>query len=125
MSKLFERLTIPSLFSEATITNWDGKGDLGSERSSIIFPDEPQVYDVPGLHGSDVAYRFHARSVTKFPEPHTPLLADLRVSENYGRSIQSCIVDFGIDADKTQQIFGHGNISMDSVVDNNFSNMPR
>jgi hypothetical protein len=106
VGKLFERLAIPSMFSEASVSDWDDRGDLASERSSIIFPDEPQIYDVPGLHGSDVAYRFHARSVTGFPEPYASLLADLRVSDGYRRSVQSCIADLGIDPARALRIFG-------------------
>jgi hypothetical protein len=110
VGKLFERLAIPSLFNEASVSDWDDRGDLASERSSIIFPDEPQIYDVPGLHGSDVAYRFHGRPATAFPDAYASLLADLRVGDSYRRSIQSCIADLGIDRDRAQQIFGHDNV---------------
>jgi hypothetical protein len=106
VGKLFERLAIPSLFTEASVSDWDDRGDLASERSSIIFSNEPQIYDVPGLHGSDVAYRFHARKVKGFPERYAALLADLRVSDSYQRSVQSCVADLGIDPQRAQQIFG-------------------
>lgn len=110
VGKLFERLAIPSLFNEASVTDWDDRGDLASERSSIIFPNEPQVYDVPGLHGSDVAYRFHGRSANAFPEAYASVLSDLRVMDGYRRSVQSCIADLGIDPVRALQIFGQGNV---------------
>jgi hypothetical protein len=53
-----------------------------------------------------VAYRFHARPVTGFPEPYASLLADLRVSDGYRRSVRSCIADLGIDPDSALRIFG-------------------
>ena len=113
VGKLFERLAIPALFSEATVSDWDDRGDLASERSSIIFPDEPEIYDVPGLHGTDVAYRFHARRVTGFPERYASLLADLRVADGYRRSVQACIADLGIEAGWALRMLGHDSVDVD------------
>jgi len=106
VGKLFDRLAIPSLFSEAAVTDWHEGGDLASERSSIIFPDEPQIYDVPGLHGSDVAYRFHARAAAKVPKPYVLLLEKMNAAASYRASVQSCLSDLEIGQTKAEAIFG-------------------
>jgi hypothetical protein len=51
VSKLFERLAIPSLFSEASVSDWDDRGDLASERSSIIFPDTVRMWPIASMPG--------------------------------------------------------------------------
>jgi hypothetical protein len=106
VGKLFDRLAIPSLFSAAAVTGWHEGGDLASERSSIIFPDEPDIYHVPGLHSSDVAYRFHARAAAEVPKPYVVLLEKMNAAASYGASIQSCISDLEIEPTKAKAIFG-------------------
>lgn len=106
VGKLFDRLAIPSLFSTATVNGWHEGGDLASEKSSIIFADEPDVFNVPGLHGSDGAYRFHAREAAEVPEPYVLLLEKMSASASYHASIQSCISDLEIGPAKAEAIFG-------------------
>lgn len=106
VGRLFDRLAIPSLFSAAAVTDWREGGDLASEQSSIIFPDEPGIYDVPGLHGSDVAYRFHARAAAELPQPCMLLLQKMNAAASYRASIQSCISDLEIGPAKAEAIFG-------------------
>lgn len=106
VGRLFDRLAIPSLFNAAVVTDWRDSGDLGSESSSIIFPDEPDVFDVPGLHSSDVAYRFHARAAAEVPRPYRMFLEEMHADASYRASIQSCISDLEIGPARAEAIFG-------------------
>lgn len=104
---LFERLGIDDYFCTSSFTDWKDKGDLASENSSIFFLEEPQVYNVPGLHGSDVAYRFHAKPTYLLSEWQVAVLDESGLYNLYRESIQACIADFNIDRGTAEQIFDH------------------
>lgn len=99
IERLFARLGIPSLYVPDCVSNWQERGELSSMHSAIIFPDEPQIFDVPGLHGSDSAYRFHKRAACQLPDSCASLIEDLHVEEDYRASVSACAVDLGVPAE--------------------------
>jgi hypothetical protein len=103
---LFERLGISDRYRNGVIAGWEDKGDLASEQSGVVFLQEPQIFEVPGLHGSDVAYRYHDRAPMRFPPHIAALLAESGIDDLYRNSVQACIADFAIDHLTARQTFG-------------------
>jgi hypothetical protein len=103
---LFERLGISDRYRNSVIAGWEDKGDLASEQSSVVFLQEPRIFEVPGVHGSDDAYRYHDRAPMRFPPHIAALLAESGIDELYRNSVQACIADFAIDRLTARQTFG-------------------
>ena len=87
---LFGRLGLLHRFAEFAVTDWNETGALESEHARVIYPDEPAVFALPGLHGSDTTYRFHARK-TRLTALQERLLEETGVDEIYRRSAASCL----------------------------------
>jgi hypothetical protein len=102
---LFERLDLADHFTHEIVTGWNERGDLSSAKSCIIFPSEPAAFSVPGLHGSDAAYRFHDRDRGAVIERYGQYLADTGVDAAYLESIEACLADLNIDAASAARIF--------------------
>jgi hypothetical protein len=103
---LFERLGLSSRFSERAVTDWNEIGQLDSGNTKIIYPVEPDPYIVPGLHGSDTAYRYHARGAALADAAPTEMLARFGVADLYRGSVAACARDLGFDAPAAARLFG-------------------
>jgi hypothetical protein len=103
---LFDRLDLASRFTEDAVTDWRETGQLQSESSRIIFPNEPAYYTAPGVHGSDTAYRYHARGTAWLSETHLALLERCGVNDVYHASVKACVRDLGLDAAAAERLFG-------------------
>lgn len=103
---LFERLGISHRYRSSAIAGWEDKGDLASEQSGVVFLQEPRIFDVPGVHGSDDAYRYHERAPMRFAPHIAELLAESGIDELYRNSVRACIADFAIDPVTARQTFG-------------------
>jgi hypothetical protein len=57
---LFAHLGLSHLFNEDAVTDWNEAKQLETGNAKVIFPTEPHIYDVPGLHGSGMAYHYRA-----------------------------------------------------------------
>lgn len=104
---LFDRLGIAGRFTEDTVTDWRETGQLQSEKSRIIFPDEPEFYTTAGIHGSDIAYRYRARPTASLTGFQRETLERCGVNDVYRASVQACVRDFGLDASTAARLFGH------------------
>jgi hypothetical protein len=105
---LFDRLGLSSRFADDAVTDWRETGQLHSEGSRIIFPDEPALYKPAGLHGSDTAYRYRARATTSLSDAHLDLLQRCGVNDIYRASVAACVRDLGLDAATSERLFGRG-----------------
>lgn len=103
---LFDRLGLASRFTEDAVTDWRETGQLQSENSRIIFPNEPEFYTAPGVHGSDTAYRYHARGTGWLSETHLSLLERCGVNDVYRASVEACVHDLGLNAAAAERLFG-------------------
>ncbi len=108
MRALFDRLGLAQRFSKSAVTDWNEMGQLESDKARIIYPDEPAVYEVPGLHGSDVAYRYRQRSTEAVTEAQRALLARTGVDAVYSASVAACAADLGFDAATRHRLFAAG-----------------
>jgi hypothetical protein len=103
---LFRRLGLSARFSEGAVTDWHETGELQSESARIIYPEEPKVYFVPGLHGSGTGYRYRHRDTAAVSEAHLDLLDRSGVQDVYRASVRGCISDLGFDGATSLALFG-------------------
>jgi hypothetical protein len=99
VAALFRRLQIDERFHPGVVDDWGARGALESERSQVIFPDEPEVYRVVGLHSSETSYRFKARDTTTLTPNDRSLIEDAALVESYQRSVERCCIDLPLPND--------------------------
>jgi hypothetical protein len=88
---LFNRLGLSSYYRPNLVTNWDEVGALASEKSRIIFPNEPPVYVVPGLHSSETRYLYKERDSSSLTDGQREIVSLTGLPELYEESVQACI----------------------------------
>jgi hypothetical protein len=93
---LFIRLGLADRFHEEVVTDWKDHGDLDTDETGVIYPDEPAIFAVPGLHGADCRYRFHDRGGGVRDPVTRRMLEDCGVFETYRRSVQASVADLGL-----------------------------
>lgn len=103
---LFQRLGLGDRFSESEVTDWEDAGDLDSDRAKVIYPDEPSVFAVPGLHGAETGYRFQKHAVTPLGDDVMDILVRCGLLESYQRSVSACVRDLGLDRKTAEGLFG-------------------
>jgi hypothetical protein len=103
---LFARLGLASRFADDAVTDWGETGQLHSEGSRIIFPNEPALYTPVGIHGSDTAYRYHARGTAALSQTQLDLLRRCGVDDVYRASVDACGRDLGFSASTSERLFG-------------------
>jgi len=105
MQTLFARLGLSSRFSTRAVTDWSGIGELDTDRAKIIYPKEPDVYVVPGLHGSGAAYSYRARDTFLLNRAQTGLLERFGIPDVYRASAAACARDLGLTAAAASRLF--------------------
>jgi hypothetical protein len=104
---LFNRLGLDHRFAEGAVTDWKEKGELASEKAAIIYPAEPPIYKVRGLHGADTAYRYRGRQPTQVTDAQRSLLAEYGIFDIYRRNVQACARELDVDDTTAARLFGH------------------
>jgi hypothetical protein len=105
---LFDRLGLAHRFTEDAVTEWNEMGKLESESARITFVKEPTVWTMPGLHGSDTAYRYRTRATASLSDAKLDMLERYGINDIYRASVQACVRDLGLSAATSEQLFGHG-----------------
>jgi hypothetical protein len=103
---LFARLGLSDRFQEAVVTDWKETGQLDTENARIIYPEEPAVYFVAGLHGSGAGYNYRHRSTAALTGAQLDLLERTGVQDVYRASAAGCARDLGFDAATARSMFG-------------------
>jgi hypothetical protein len=103
---LFDRLGLATRFTESAVTDWKERGQLESKSSGITFLSEPTVYTVPGVHGSDTAYRYRARKTTSLSDAQLDILQRYGIHDIYRASVEACVRDLGLNAATSERLFG-------------------
>jgi uncharacterized NAD(P)/FAD-binding protein YdhS len=103
---LFDRLGLAARYTESAVTGWKERGQLESKSSGITFLSEPTVYTVPGLHGSDTAYRYRARKTASLSDAQLEVLERYGIHDIYRASVKACMRDLGLDAPTAARLFG-------------------
>jgi hypothetical protein len=99
VAALFRRLGIGGSFHPEVVEDWGARGALESERSLVIFPDEPEVYRVTGLHSSEADYSFRARDTSGLTAGDRSLIEDASLVESYERAVERCCRDLPLPED--------------------------
>jgi hypothetical protein len=103
---LFACLGLDHDFHAEAVTSWGEHGNLdGPTSHQIIYPPQPPIYDLPGLHGADTGFHYHDGSNT-IDDRHRDLLEATGVYQMYRDAVQTCIDDLGLDAASAARIFG-------------------
>jgi hypothetical protein len=105
MRALFDRLGLLGRFTEGAVTDWKEMGALESEHARVIYPHEPPVYVVPGLHSSDTAYRYRTGGAS-LTDDQLALLTETGVRDAYCASVRACTADLGLGGAVARQLFG-------------------
>jgi hypothetical protein len=109
---LFNRLGLSRVFSDAAVTNWGERGHLDSSTShQIIYPPQPVIYDLPGLHGSDSGYRYR-NGGTSISNEQRDLLETTGVTKVYQDAVEACISDLDFDSETAARLFGRSGFSI-------------
>jgi hypothetical protein len=103
---LFERLGLAARFSDGGVTDWSEMGQLESDTARIIYPDEPAVYAVPGLHGEDTGYKYRDRAAAAVPDGYLDILQRTGVEDVYRASVLACDNDLGLDVATSANLLG-------------------
>jgi hypothetical protein len=103
---LFDRLGLAARFTERAVTDWNDRGQLESKSSGITFVTQPGVFIVPGMHGSDIAYRYRVRKATSLSESQLDMLERCGVHDIYRASVRACVRDLALDAATSERLFG-------------------
>jgi hypothetical protein len=103
---LFRRLGLSDLFTDTSVTKWKEKGHLESDQAKIIFPEEPDIFNVPGLHGASADYSFRARRKAPVADAHLALLERCGIEDVYRESEAACARDLGFDVATSARMFG-------------------
>ncbi|MGJ5177867.1 sulfotransferase family protein [Bradyrhizobium oligotrophicum] len=103
---LFDRLGLSSRFAESAVTAWNERGLIESESSGVTFPSEPSVYQLPGLHGADTAYKYRARHTAALTDAQLNVLERYGLTELYRASVRACARDLALDEATSKRVFG-------------------
>jgi hypothetical protein len=106
VAALFRRLGIARHFHAGVVRDWNERGALSSEQSGIIFPREPAIYVVPGLHSSEKQYSYHTRDTGNLSEAERRLVAEFGLPQIYRESATACIEDLRFNRSLATEIFG-------------------
>jgi hypothetical protein len=88
------------------VTDWKERGQLESKSSGITFLSEPTVHTVPGVHGSDTAYRYRTRKTASLSDARLDVLQRFDIHEIYRASVEACVRDLGLDTATSARPFG-------------------
>ncbi len=97
VAALFHRLGIASHFHVGVVRDWNERGALSSKQSAIIYPREPAVYVVPGLHSSESQYIYQMRDTGNLNEAEHRMVSEFALPQIYNESVSACIADLGLE----------------------------
>nr|WP_222529873.1 sulfotransferase family protein [Azospirillum sp. 412522] len=96
---LFRRLDLSDRFFAGAVTEWNGVEEFTSDRSSLIFTKEPDVYFVPGVHRAGGSYRYLDRDSGSVTDDDLELLDRMGIPDIYRTCADACARELGISLD--------------------------
>ncbi|WP_018680933.1 sulfotransferase [Actinokineospora enzanensis] len=90
VSRLFDRLGIAHRYDDTVISDWGARGDLNSDTATIVYPDEPEPYFVPGLHSSGDGYSYRRTDQVALTPADEELARRADIEEIYRTSVREC-----------------------------------
>ncbi len=93
---LFRHLGLGDRFTEQAVTDWHAIDALDAGTSRVIFPEEPDVYHVPGLHRTEPEYRYLHRDTQLLTDEDFELLDRFSLPDLYRENADRCARDLGL-----------------------------
>ncbi|WP_372395368.1 sulfotransferase family protein [Azospirillum sp. HJ39] len=87
---LFRRLELSDRFFTGVVTDWNGVEEFTSDKSSLIFTKEPDVYFVPGVHRAGSSYRYMDRGLGSVTDDDLDLLDRMGIQDLYRACADAC-----------------------------------
>jgi hypothetical protein len=106
VARLFDRLGIADRFRPGILTDWGKAGDLNSEHALVRYPDEPEAYLVPGIHGNEQDYRFRQRAISRLTDEERAVAAEPAIRDRYTESVERCCADLAVEPELRAELFG-------------------
>ena len=103
---LFDRLGLSARFTAAAVTDWKEMGQIESKNAKLVFPTEPDIYDIPGALRSATAYQYRNGAATPLSAQNLAMLARFRIHEIYRAAAQACAHDLRMNEATAQRLFG-------------------
>lgn len=103
---LFHHLGLSNHFSAEAVTDWGEVEAFDSEKSSVIFVKEPDVYFVPGLHCAEAGYRYIDRSRGAVTDADLDLLTRMGVPQLYEACALACMGELHLSLDLSETVLG-------------------
>jgi hypothetical protein len=103
---LFDRLGLFGRFTAAAVTDWKEMGQIGSKKAKLVFPTEPNIYDIPGALRSATAYEYRNGSAVLPSMENLEMLARFGIPEIYRESAQACAHDLRMSEETAKRLFG-------------------
>ena len=103
---LFDRLGLSARFTAAAVTDWKEMGQIESKNAKLVFPTEPDIYDIPGALRSATAYQYRNGATTPLSAQNLAMLARFRIHEIYREAAQACAHDLRMNEATAQRLFG-------------------
>jgi hypothetical protein len=105
VERLLSRLDASDRYRPEILEDWGASGQLESAESAIVFPEEPEPYAMPGLHGSGGRYRYRSRSTDSLRDEHRETIRELGLDELHAEAVRACASDLGLDDAQAAAIF--------------------
>jgi hypothetical protein len=99
---LFDRIGLGGRFTSGLVKDWE----LESGPAGVIFPTEPHIYDVPGLHAAETAYQYRPGGGATLNPAYAELLEQFGIPDVYQASARGCASDLGFDGATSARLFG-------------------
>jgi len=103
---LFHRLGLSDRFSAAAVTDWDGVEAFDTDRSSLIFTPEPDVYFVPDIHRAGPGYRYLDRNRGLVTDGDLDLLNRMGIPDLYRACAVACLRELQLSLDLSGTMLG-------------------
>src|SRR6266568_1134372 len=103
---LFDRLGLSGRFTAAAVTDWKEMGQIASKNAKLVFPTEPNIYDIPGALRSATAYEYRNGSAVSLSAENLEMLARFGIPQIYRESAQACAHDLRMSAATAARLFG-------------------
>jgi hypothetical protein len=101
---LFDRLGLADRFNAESAINWHDTDATDATNSQVVFPTEPRIYDVPGLHHSDKTYRYQS-GTSCLDDADIDTMERFGIPQIYRASAAACARDLGMNDAMAARLF--------------------
>lgn len=110
--RLFERLDVP--FSPTTVKEWQALPPFGAPGSNIVFPIEPPIFVVPGIHepaikADGLVYSSRERDIAQLKAQDVRRIGQATLASTYEKWRLACVQNLHLSIERDQD-WKHTNV---------------